>query len=100
MSRLSYTRVFRDKGNLEEMLSLRRKGWTYHSLAFLYGVDHSSIYHECKKFEVEPIKKKVSFSIKSVLSMLEIKVKGPKTYNDYLREAGYKSQEYFLTDTL
>ncbi len=98
--RTSYKKVFGDKELLESMFRLRRKGWTYMSLAIVYGVDFSSIYHECKKFNVKRSKKTVELSVKSVLDGLGIKAKKEKMYQDYLREAGYKPQEYFLTDIL
>jgi len=46
------TRTFKHKETLGEMLHLRSKGWNYKALASLYGVDHSSIYHLCKKYAI------------------------------------------------
>lgn len=91
-TRKPFKMVFRNKHKLDSMLSLRKMGWTYMSLALLYGVDYTSIYHECKKFNVKKEKDSVDFSVRSILNDLGIHAKKEKTYADYLREAGYKSQ--------
>lgn len=94
MARKPYKKIFGDKNKLDTMLALRRMGWTYTGLALLYNVDFSSIYHECNKFHVKRTKNSVDFSIRTLLSELDIKVKKDKTYKDYLQEAGYKSHYY------
>ncbi len=37
------------------MLALRVEGWSFTSLAFLYGCDRTSIETQCKKYGAEPI---------------------------------------------
>lgn len=93
--RTPYKKVFAEDQILNEMLQLRRAGWTYMSLALLFGVDYSSIYHQCKKFNALKFDKPVNFSVKSILSTLDIKSKKVKMYEDYLREAGYKKSQVF-----
>jgi hypothetical protein len=92
MSRRPFKIVFSDKNKLEAMIELRKQGWTYHSLALVFGVDFSSIYHECKKFHVEKGKDNIDFTPRSIIHLLEIKAQEPKMYADYLRE--YKSQRF------
>lgn len=41
--------------DLEEMLELRRQGWSYSALGFKYGRDHSTMVRHCLKAGVEPI---------------------------------------------
>lgn len=82
------------KKELDELISLRKKGWTYESLAFLYGVDHSSIYHLCKKYGAEPGTHRISFDFPAVIeavnpqvdviSILESVRRKPVCYADYL----------------
>lgn len=92
MSRIPFKKIFHtDKKKLDFMLSLRRQGWSYLSLAFVFGVDHSSIYHECKKFSVTTDHGTIDFGIRTILRDLDIKVPKVKMYADYLREAGYKN---------
>jgi len=38
-----------DEEKLQEMLKLRKSGWSYHTLAKKYGCDHSSIIYQCQK---------------------------------------------------
>ncbi len=96
MARKPFKMIFGDRNKLDTMLSLRRHGWTYGSLALLYNVDYSSIYHQCKKFHVEPPGYRVDFSVRTILRDLGIKAKKEKMYADYLRESGYKSQMYWI----
>lgn len=46
-TRNGYTRVFRRPEIKEEMLDLRRQGYSYSELARKYGCDHTSIIHQC-----------------------------------------------------
>lgn len=100
--------IFDDKKKLHEMLELRKKGWTYISLGTLYGVDYSSIYHECKKFHVEPPikatrlnKAGINLSTGYILKIVGLKPKRIKSYADYLRDAGYsKSQVSFYLSNI
>lgn len=91
MSRKPYKKIFfNDKKKLDLLLDLRRQGWSYFSIAFIFGVDHSSIYHECKKFSVEKNHETIDFSVRTILHNLDIKVPKVKMYKDYLRDAGYR----------
>src|SRR3990167_2647226 len=38
-----------EEGKLQEMLELRKGGWSYNALAKKYGCDHSSIIYQCQK---------------------------------------------------
>ncbi len=88
--------TFKQDEILQEMLHLRKRGWTYKSLASLYGVDHSSIYHWCKKFNVECPVPIVSIDIKDIIaltqpnlvSILSVVFKPkPMSYSDYLKQS-------------
>lgn len=99
-------RVFGDKDTLKSMLKLRRQGFTYHSLGFIFGVDHSSIYHHCKN--IVPLKR-IAFELPSVIStflvdtrdiisLIEIRPKRDKTYSEYLKEEHDRNNHFnFLT---
>ncbi len=100
--------VFNDKKKLDEMLELRKRGWTYMSLGLLYGVDYSSIYHTCKKYNVEPLfstkglnKLNFNLSINHILKTIGLRQKKIKNYADYLKDAGYsKSQVSFYLSNI
>lgn len=92
---ISHIRKITEK-ELNEMLTLRRKGWTYQSLAFIYGVDHSSIYHLCHKYRVQKVGPEISFNLPGVIevsrpadiipSILEVVIRPkPLSYADYLK---------------
>lgn len=85
-----YKKIFQDPNKILIMSELRQKGWGYTALAMVFGVDHSSIYHECKKFNIPKGKEHIEFGIRTILDTLHIEVKRPKMYADYLRESGYK----------
>ena len=79
-----------------QLVVLRQRGWTYKSLAFIYGVDHSSIYHFCKTRGIERGEHEVSFDLPSVIeisqpvsvipSILELIIRPkPSCYADYLK---------------
>tara|TARA_Y100000310_G_C20461336_1_gene705526 strand:- start:237 stop:689 length:453 start_codon:yes stop_codon:yes gene_type:complete len=50
----TYQKIFRNKELLQEMLTLREKGWSYKALAIYFNCDHSSIVYQCRKHEVTP----------------------------------------------
>ena len=81
---------------LAEMVALRRRGWTYQSLGFIYGVDHSSIYHLCKKYGAErgnhevvynlPVIVEMSQPVDIIPSILEVTIRRkPTSYLEYLK---------------
>ena len=95
-------RVFKEQNTLEEMLSLRRQGWTYEQLAEKYQVDKSSIYHWCVLYGLDgkvirvvrdffhhvhglPVKITVQENI-WIDDPIEGKVKKGKSYKEYLKE--------------
>ena len=96
-------RVFKEQSTLEEMLSLRRQGWTYEQLAERYHVDKSSIYHWCVVFgldgkiirivrdfyrNVEGIPTKITIQEDIwVEDVVEGRVNKGKSYKEYLRES-------------
>ena len=87
-------RVFRDKDKLKTLKELRKKGYTYHSLAFLYSVDFSSIYHHVKGvtpqshlvLNLSNLLSCFQVDTSDILSLLDLHVKQQKSYEDYLRE--------------
>lgn len=76
----------KNKQLLEEMLQLRRDGWSYRKLAKKYGLDHTSIMYHCHKYLT---KKECSRSNTKYKLKAPTKVKLPplpkaKRYKDYL----------------
>lgn len=96
---IKHKHVFSNKRKLELMLRLRKEGWTYHSLGFVFGVDYTSIYGECKKFNVKKEKENVDLSVRSILTNLGIRARKVKSYEDYLMQAGYKKPQVFLEES-
>lgn len=82
----TFVKIFVDKDKLNEMLRLRREGWTYEGLAIIYGVDHSSIYKWCKIKRIHKPVQKLSLNFSDLLIDLGITEKPAKTYKDYLLE--------------
>ena len=88
-----FKKVFTDKNRLNSMIQFRQKGFSYLSLAVIYGVDHSSIYYICKKYGVEKGGHNIEFSIPTIISLSDVTVRRrPKSYAEYLEEA--KNREY------
>ena len=85
--------VFKDREKLRTMLSLRQRGWTYKSLALIFGVDHSSIYKACKIRGVTKKHEDVVFDISNIVGFFiePFKEKVTKTYADYLNEQHRRS---------
>ena len=81
-----YINVFKNEAQLNEMIRLRREGWTYKSLATIYGVDHTSIYFWCKKMSIPRPVITISLDISEILDKMGIKVRRHKSYADYLKE--------------
>ena len=93
MSTRTYTRKFDDKKKLASMLALREQGWSYLSLAFIFGVDFSSIYYECKKYGVDKTTNQITFitplpldpiNLTDILASVIAVKKVPMCYADYL----------------
>lgn len=80
----TFVMVFKNEDKLRKMLELRRQGWTYQSLALIYGVDHSSIYNWCKIKHIPRPKEPISLDLSQLLSQIGFEVKRDKTYADYL----------------
>lgn len=57
-------RIFNDKEALQEMLTLRNKGWSYTALSVRFNCDHSSILYQCRKHGVELPSKVPTITIK------------------------------------
>lgn len=62
MQKKSGAFVFVNKDKLLEMLSLRKAGWTFVSLAELYNCDRTSLRYQCRKYQVFPQKTKFNFN--------------------------------------
>lgn len=94
----------RNTFDVDEMLALRRVGWTFTRLAQAYEVDHSTIIYHCQKHKVEPetdarigvdrpvkeLKKRAS--TKKVLP--EVKPMTPSKYEDLLTEPIRRGKSY------
>ncbi len=90
-----YQKKFLDEQTLHEMLSLRRDGWTLKSLALFYGVDHSSIYHLCKKYGVQKGDETLSFSVIPIVNFIIQVVRKPITYQDFLNQEKKRRKERY-----
>lgn len=75
-----------DEKLLEKMLELRRQGWTYVSLAFIFGVDHSSIYKWCKVRGIPRPSVTRAIDVPTIISQFGYESRHEKTYAEYLRE--------------
>lgn len=51
-----YIRTFKDPQLLEEMLALRREGWSITALAQKYNCNFTSVWHQCKKHDIRPLR--------------------------------------------
>ena len=76
---------------LERMLELRKLGWTYISLAFIFGVDHSSIYKWCKIRRIPNPSRTLSIDVPSLISTFGYQTRHLKTYEEYLKESRLRS---------
>lgn len=65
--RLHDKKVFTDKRVLEQMLKMRKLGWGYINLGYIYGVDFSTIYYECKKAGVLKVKPTNTLKIDNII---------------------------------
>lgn len=82
----TYQKVFNDKRRLNTMFEMRRQGFSLLSLALIFGVDHSSIHHLCKKYNVSKSPQELEFSLKHIISLNKVFVRVPKSYAEYLRD--------------
>lgn len=98
----TFKMIFNDKNKLNEMLELRRLGWTYVSLALIYNVDHSSIYAQCKKRHIKCPIRPISLDISALLKNIEVNVPKDKSYKDYLKEVRNRRfpNLYLKTETI
>lgn len=80
----TYQKVFKDEHKLERMLHMRQDGWTFESLAIIFGVDHSSIYKACKVHKVKPSTTLISLDFSELLLLTGFIPRKEKTYKDYL----------------
>lgn len=65
----NYKRTFKNKAKLDEMLKLRSKGLNLKPLAFIYGVDHTSIAYLCDKYGVKKGKNNISVDFSKIIEM-------------------------------
>lgn len=74
--------------NLERMLEMRNKGWTYEALGMVFGVDHSSIYLWCKSRKIPRPTHTIAFDLATIIRDIGIQVtkQKVKSYQDYLDE--------------
>lgn len=88
-------RVFKNKKNLESLIRLRRKGYTLKSLALIFNVDFTSVYHHVKGIKSENVliltlsNIFLTFQVDyiSIIHLLDIHPKQQKTYAEYLAES-------------
>jgi hypothetical protein len=83
-----YIKVFRDKEKLTEMLRLRSQGVLTTILARHYGVDHSSILYQCRKYNIIAGKE---FIFEDIMNATETKEERRKANLD-----GFKSRLFDL----
>lgn len=93
-TRNPYRKVFASNRKLITMLELRRSGWDVVSLAFVFGVDPTSVYDQCKKYYIPRGDEPLHFSVGFILSQENIKVRKEKSYAEYLSEAKMRDREY------
>src|SRR3990167_8393146 len=108
MGNRTYKRVFRNKPELlQEMLDLRKQGWSFPRLGVKYGVDYSSIIYQVKKHgdkvKQELLKRKSKKTTKETtkeryraahipqimkqdIELVIEKINQGKNYADYLKE--------------
>lgn len=72
MSRLGRGHAFDNPTKLAEMLELRRQWYSYHDIAFRYGIDHSSVVYQCMKAGVSLTKKQYALLCELVLEGFSI----------------------------
>lgn len=48
-----FKKVFADINKLQELLTLREKGWSYPKLADKFGVDHTSVMYHCVRHGIK-----------------------------------------------
>ena len=97
---MSYNRAFKDEHELRGMVKLYRKGYTLKSLAFIYDVDFTSIYHHVKGIKTNKritltlpnILSVFQVDLTSILNLLDIHPKQLKTYEEYLRESRMRNR--------
>ena len=84
---MKQSKPFKDKQTLKNLRSLREKGYTYHSLAFLYGVDFSTVYYHVR--DIHP-KETISFSIPRIFSLLGL---GTIEISEIIASLGIRTRE-------
>ena len=93
-------RVFKDKHTLNSLVKLRQKGYSLHSLAFIFNVDFSSVYHHVKDIKSDNdisltlpnILSTFQVDTTSILHLLDIHSRQLKSYADYLKEDRERSK--------
>ena len=94
---MKQSRPFKDKQTLKSLKKLRKQGYTYPSLAFLFCVDTSSIYHHVRGLmprqhvvlDVYSIMGSFEVDTERIISLLGLHVSHPKTYSEYLMKNKY-----------
>ena len=94
---MKQSRPFKDKQTLKSLKKLRKQGYTYPSLAFLFNVDMSTVYHHVKGlmprqhvvFDIDSIFHSFEVDTGEIISLLGLHVSHPKTYNEYLMKNKY-----------
>ena len=86
MTRTPFKKVFSDPEKMAKMLALRQAGWSYVSLGDLYGVDYTSIYHNCKAHGVRNERHGDPFSIVAIVTTI-VKPQHAQCYEDYFKKA-------------
>lgn len=67
------------------MVQLRKMGFSYISIATIFGIDHSSVYAKCKKYSIIKGEKDLEFGIKYIIELEPaIYAIKPKSYKEYL----------------
>jgi hypothetical protein len=85
-----YLRTFKNPLLLQEMLELRRQGWSITALAQKYDCNFTSIWHQCKKHNIGEVRVTVRLTQTPQITVLTDfngeRLNRGKTYKEYLLE--------------
>ena len=113
MGNRTYRKIFTGKPELlQEMLDLRRQGWSFPRLGKKYGIDHGSVFYQVKKHgvKVKPEllqqfhkNREYTYSLhpsqqipitERDIKMGVVKINQGKDYREYLREQKIQLRDF------
>ena len=91
------SRPFKDKQTLKSLKKLRKQGYTYPSLAFIFNVDISTVYHHLHGqmprqhllISLNSVLESFEIDVGGIISLLDLHIKHQKTYQEYLLKDKY-----------